>query len=331
LPSFISIDEGVQKILQGSMRPNTGEYRSQSVFSTSLGLSEFLAFGLPLILHFAASGRYNVWLRAAAWISIPLVLQAVLASDSRLGILGFFLSTMLYLLVWALRTWRRNRRSLIATTILVGYPVLLALTIVASFTVGRIKARVWGMGQYDDSTAARGDQIMAGLPHLLKRPLGNGPGMASETLGFTNPSGSVTIDVGLLATALDYGILGLILHYGIFVACIVYASKYLIFSKHENHEFTFAFPLCLSIVNFIAIKGVFAQEENHPVIFMLAGALVGLVHQGRKAERLRNERGGQMPPATQVRNRGVRTETGNARPAAIAARESATPGATVRM
>lgn len=299
LPWFISIDEGVQKILNGSMRPNTGQYRSQAVFSTPLGFSEFLSFGLPLILHFASSGRYNPWVRGAAWLSIPLVLQAILASDSRLGILGFFLSTMLYLLVWALRTWRNNRHSLIAPTVLAGYPVLFALTIIASFTVGRIRSKVWGMGQYDNSTEARGDQIRAGIPKILSHPLGHGPGMASESLGFTNPSGSLTIDVGLLATALDYGILGFIFFYGIFVAAMIYAARHLIFSKVKNYEFTFAFPLCLSIFNFIAIKGVLAQEENHPIIFMIAGILVGLVHQGRQSANEQGERGTLARPASE--------------------------------
>lgn len=285
MPSFLSVDETVQKILAGSTRANTGEYRAQAVFSTPLGFSEFLSFGLPLVLHFASSGRYAAWQRTLAWLSIPLILQAILASDSRLGILGFFLSTMLYLFVWAVRAWRKDKRGLVPITVLAAYPVLMVMVIISTFTVGRIKTKVWGMGQYDDSNAARGEQVRQGIPHLISHPLGNGPGMAAETLGFTNPGGTITIDVGLLATALDYGVLGFIFHYGIFIACIVYAMRHVMFKESRNHEFTFAFPLCLSIVNFIAIKGVLAQEENHPIIFMMAGVVVGLVHQARKGER----------------------------------------------
>lgn len=281
IPSFFVMDETVSKILTGGMRFTTGQYRSQSVFSTSLGFSEFLAFALPFVIHFAASNHYKPVVRTAAWASIPLILIAVIATDSRLGILGFFLSSMFYLFFWALRLWRREKHNLIAPTILFSYPVLFILLVISSFTVGRIKAKVWGMGQYDNSNQARVDQFHMGIPKIISHPFGHGPGQAGFVLGYTNPGGTLTIDLGWMVTALDYGILGFILGYGIFVVSIFYALKFILLRENDNTELSLVFPLCISLFNFIIIKMIFAQEENHPIVYMMVGIVAGLVYQAR--------------------------------------------------
>ena len=54
LPGFLSVDPLVAKILAGVTRSTTEQYRAQSIFSTPLHLSEYLAYALPFILHIAA-------------------------------------------------------------------------------------------------------------------------------------------------------------------------------------------------------------------------------------------------------------------------------------
>lgn len=283
LPKFLSVDPLVEKILAGVSRSTTGQYRAQSIFVTSLNMSEYLAYALPFILHFAASNRYKPFWRLMALATVPLVLLAVLASDSRLGILGFFLAVMFYLFFWAARHRRSQRNSLLGTAVMAAYPALFAVFIVLSLTVGRIKNKVWGTGQYDASNQARIDQTNMAIPKVLTHPLGHGPAEAGTALGFTNPSGEITVDVGYVATAMEYGIFGLIFMYGIFVAAIYYALRYVLFEKAKDHDWTFALPLCLTLVNFLVIKGVLAQEENHPLVFMAAGILTAIVYRARHA------------------------------------------------
>src|SRR6185437_1016265 len=74
IPAFLKIsDEAVQNILAGNMRAGTNLYRAQATFSTPLGLAEYLALTLPFVLHFATR-RFSTRIRAAAFISIPVIL-----------------------------------------------------------------------------------------------------------------------------------------------------------------------------------------------------------------------------------------------------------------
>ncbi len=280
-PLLSSNDPSVIKILGGSVRGNTGQYRTQAMFSTGLGCAEYLAYLTPFVLHIAASTVYRPWIRGTALATVPFILLTILATDSRLGILGIFLTIMIYVFVWALRMYRRNRHSLIAPTVLASYPVFFAMVVASTFLVGRIRAKVWGMGQYDNSNEARVEQVMQGLPMIIKRPLGHGVGTAGDVLGFTNPAGDPTIDVYYLATGLDYGILGFFVFYGFFLVCAGYALKYVVFHEYKSRDMSFAFPLCISLFNFFIIKSVLAQDENHPLIFMMAGAIVALVYRAR--------------------------------------------------
>jgi hypothetical protein len=286
VPSLLAVqDPVVARILAGGMRFTTDTYRAQSIFSTSLGCSEYLAYATPFILHFAASPNYKPAVRIAAGLSAFLVINAILATDSRLGILGFFIATMLYLLVWAARKWQRQPHSLLAPTILAGYPVLFAACIIASLTVGRIKAHVWGMGQYENSNQARIDQFHMSIPKIISHPFGHGIGQGAESLGYVNLAGGLTIDVYYVLVLMEYGIIGFITFFSIFILSIGYAVRYVMFSPQEKREFTFAFPLSIALLIFIVVKAFFAQEDNHPVVFMLAGITAALVYRVRRAER----------------------------------------------
>jgi hypothetical protein len=284
VPSFLLVqDETVQRILGGFVRSTTGQYRATAVFTTPLDLSEFMALATPIILHFAVSTYYRPIVRIAAAATIPVVLMVILMTDSRLGLIGLFLSLMLYLFYWALQRYKQDRSALLATSVLMAYPAIAAVFVVASFTVGRLRARVWGTGQYDGSTQARYDQIEKGLPLILKRPFGHGLGTGAEALDFRNPEGTLTIDVYYLLLALDYGLLGLVSFVVMFAVSAYTAGKHVIASRPADREMAFLTPVAIAFVVFLVIKAVLAQGSNHPFMFMMMGMLVALVYRMQNA------------------------------------------------
>lgn len=283
VPEFLLIqDPEVQAILNGASRSTTGQYRTSSVFSTPLGLSEFLALSLPFMLHFASSPRYNFIPRLMAGLSVPFAVLIILYTDSRLGLLGLFLSLMFFLLYKALQYWRNNKSSLIPTAILVAYPTIFVMFVASTFTVGKIKAKVWGTGQYADSNAGRTEQLRMGIPKIITHPLGHGTSTAGEVLGYTNPSGKLTIDNYLLAVALDYGIIGLISFVAMFGVSAYTATRFAFKHDRKDVEFGLFVPLAITMIVFVSIKWVFAQDDNHPLMFMIMGLIAALSYRFRE-------------------------------------------------
>lgn len=285
IPSFLAVgDESVTRILAGSSRATTGEYRSQSVFSTSLGFSEFMALAIPFALHFAMHSTYKPLVRIACAISVPFMVMVILNTGSRLGLLGFFLGSMMYLLLWALRLKRQNPGSLLAPTVIVAYPAFFSAFIVASFFVGKIRNHVWGTGEYNDSNQARIEQVHIGIPKVLTHPLGNGIGTAAEALGYANLAGTVTIDSYYLAVALEYGILGLATFVAIFGISAYWSAKHSLETPDEDRDVAILMPLAAAIASFLMMKAFFAQDDNHAVVYMMVGISVALIHRLRQRE-----------------------------------------------
>ena len=277
VPSFLKIeDESVIRSLTGSARSATGKYRVQSTFSTPLGLAEFLALTAPFVLHFVMFGR-NLATRIAAAATMPMMLYIVIVTDSRLGMVGFLLAFMLYLLLWSWLRWRADKASLLAPAIVLAYPAIFALFIAATMFVRRLRNMVWGSGASAASTEARGTQYEVGIPKILKAPWGNGAGMGGETLGFVSPTGIQTIDTYYLAIGLEYGIIGFVVYYGMLVASTYYAAKYAV--QSPKGELSYFMPAAIALANFIVIKSVFSQQDNHPLIFMLMGIVTAMVYR----------------------------------------------------
>jgi hypothetical protein len=278
IPNFLKVeDESVQRILAGGYRMYGGGYRVQSTFAVSLGLAEFMALTLPFILHFAA-GSYQKWVRIAATITVPFMIYVILLTDSRLGLLGAFTAFLSYILFRALVAWRGNKRNLFAPAILFGFPALAAATVASTFVVGRLRSRIWG-GQYQSSNDGRMEQIVSGIPKILKQPIGYGMNNAGGVLGWVQPNGLMTIDVYYLATILDYGVVGFLVYYAFFITGAVGVFKKSIIAAEKGIHAPLLIPTTISIINFVVIKAVLADEGNHPLAFMMVGMAVGLIYQ----------------------------------------------------
>jgi hypothetical protein len=278
VPSFLKIeDEMVARVLSGASRAAIGEHRVQGKFTTPLGLAEFLALVTPFILHFLATGR-NLIERGAAAMTLLLILFLIDKTDSRLGVIGFLLAGFGYVFFWTLRRWQRESSSLFAPMIVVGYPAMMTVLLVASFFVTRLKNMIWGGGAYQASNEARENQIAQGMDIVMRHPWGHGIGRAAETLGYTNLDGFITIDTYYLSIALEAGVIGFIAYYGAFVAALAMGSGQLM-KAGDREETSWLLPALLSLGNYVVIKSVLSQQDNHPLAFCVLGMAVALIYQ----------------------------------------------------
>lgn len=279
IPSFLKIeDEAVTRMLAGGFRSATGAYRISSTFSTPLGLAEYIAFAMPFAIHFVM-GDYRWFTKIAAATSIPFMVFVVISTDSRLGIAGCLLACLLYSAYWAALRWKTRKESLFGPAIVIAYPAIFGMAIAATFLVGRLRNSVWGNGAQQDSTNARIEQWNLGIPKIIRNPFGYGIGQGGLTLDYHLPSGLITIDSHYLAMVLEYGPMGFILYFAVFILAIAAACYYGLLSSTRDREYAFLVPIAIALTNFMVIKSVFSQQDNHPLVYMMLGMVVALVHR----------------------------------------------------
>ena len=274
IPSFIAVDDPViQNILSAKSRAATGIYRVQSKFTTPLGFAEFLAFSTPFIIYFLVYGK-NLFLRMGALATLPLLFMSISRTDSRLGAAGFFMSILLFLVAWSVTRWTKSKDSVFGPAFTIAYPFIFVAFMVATFVVGRLRAMVWGTKAQSFSSQAREAQVEMGLPMIWSSPWGHGIGKGAETLNYRNLAGGLTIDTYYLALGLEFGVVGFLIYAGIFFGALFYGVKYLFQVQTREHMLLIPFMILISV--FIIVKSVFAQQENHPLVFATLGALCAM-------------------------------------------------------
>ena len=282
IPSFLKVDDpNVQNLLAVHMRAGTDRYRTIATYATSLGLSEFLALSTPFALHFVFGASYNIFNRALAALSIPLILYGILLTDSRLGFVGFLISIVMYGFFRGALEWRQHRASLWGPAIVLSYPAVFSLFVVAIFSVQRLRVMTLGGGKTQASTLARADQVRMGIPKVLKHPLGFGIGRGADALNYRNAGGGLTIDTYWLLIALDYGVIGFIVFYGIILTATTYGFFGIVRGTKEREQ-NMLIPLTIALVSYFIIKSIYAGVENQSIIFMMLGAVAALVYRQRR-------------------------------------------------
>lgn len=284
LPPFLKINDPIiEKLLTGAMRRATDEYRVKATFTTPLGLAEYMALCLPFILHLMF-GPYRFLVRLAAVPTFFIAFTVIIVTGSRLGMVGALIGMLLYTLIWAYLRWRTKRLGIIAPALLVAYPAIAGLVLVASLFVTRLRRMVWGGGATAASDATRALQVEQGIPKIFKNPFGYGIGQGAEVVGVRGGGGVLTLDNYYIMVAIEYGILGFIVYYGTIVVAIVYSAKTMA-KLPKDREVSLLIPLAISLTSFFVIKWVFSQQENHPIIFAMLGMIAALVYRANKAER----------------------------------------------
>lgn len=285
VPSFLKIeDEAVQRILGGSMRFAIGVHRVQSVFTTSLGLAECIALSVPFFLHLIAA-RYPLAIRIAAMASLPFLFYVVLLTDSRLGVVGFLIAFMLYILLWGAVRWKSHKSSIFGPAVVLAYPVLFCGFVASTLFVGRIRNEVWGTGAHQASNEGRIRQYQEGFEKIAHNPFGYGIGQGAETLGTRNGAGVLTIDTYYILIALEYGVLGFVLYYGAIISAIYYAGRHIVSgASTTDRDTSLLVPATISLTSFFVIKSIFSNQDNHPIAFMLMGMMAALCFRATKYE-----------------------------------------------
>ena len=282
IPSFLKVpDLSVQRILADSARAGTTRYRAKATFSSPLGLAEYIALTIPFVLHFTTA-RFPGRIRIAAASSIPILLYGDYLTDAKLGSIGALFGILAYVFIAAYQNWRRNKSSLVAASALFAYPFGLGLLGVMMLASHRFSVIIFGNdGSHANSTQARIDQYTIGFQKLIEWPFGYGIGQSGPVLGFGADGGMTTVDTYYLTVLIEYGVLGFIAYYGMFAIAIYEAGRRSL-SVTANKDRSFLLPLTVSLATFIIIKSVFSQQDTHPLMFMMLGAVVALISSYRK-------------------------------------------------
>lgn len=281
VPSFLRVeDPSAQRALAGAVRGATGQYRTKVTFSTALGLSEFAALMTPFALHWAVA-RFNIIIRLIALAMIPTLYFVVRMTDLRLGVAGYLVSLLVYLLFWSLVRWRRRIGDLMSATIVYAYPTMFLAVVASTMFVHKIHVIVFGGGSTAASNEARGNQFKMAFPVLLKNPIGHGAGQSGDVMGY-GAGDFVAIDSYYISIALDYGVLGLAMYVGIFAMVIGGAVAVMLRARPtDDREIGLLMPLATCLCAFLVIRGVFGQPDIHPLIFMLVGMAVALIARAK--------------------------------------------------
>ncbi len=277
IPSFIQVQgELVQAILIGGSRSATGAYRIQSIFSTSLNFSEFLALSTPFVIHFIMTTKRQV-IRLGLLAYLPFSFWVIFTTDSRLGVIGFFASLFLYGFFWGVKKWMHDRHTLIAPTVVLAYPAVIAAFIGLSLVWRRLEVMMWGGGPQQASNIARQFQWTSGMNELKQWPFGYGIGQAGEIVGYYDQAGRLSLDSYYLTVLLDLGVAGFIAYFGMFLFVAWKSIKLSI--ETQDPEIEVLLPLGIMLGVFVIIKGVLGQEDNHTLVFVALGAAVALINR----------------------------------------------------
>lgn len=282
IPSFLKIETDlVANILDGAMRAAVGEHRVQAMTSQPLVMAELLGLGTPFAIH-AAVGRYPLIMRVAGMVYVPLSMVLIELADSRLGYVAVLSAVLFYLLIWGSLRWRQNQRSLMAPALVLAYPLILVTTLLATFFVGRIRNAVWGTGAQSASNDAREVQWQLAMPKVMTHPLGHGLGEAGKTVGYVSPAGKPTLDSYYITILVDFGFLGFLLFFGMFLYAAWVGSGTLV-KRGVRGELGLLLPFTVALLQFVVIKSVLSQDSNHPLVFMILGAIMAFVYRAQQA------------------------------------------------
>jgi len=288
VPSFLKVaDPSAQRALAANVRSATGQFRAKFTFSTPLGLAEYMSLMTPLAVHWAA-GRYRMLQRLIGLALLPTIYVVVRMTDSRLGILGYLVSILTYMVIWSLVRFRRRLNDLIAAIIVYAYPAAMAGVLAASLFVHKIHVLIFGGGAQASSTLHRQEQFRMALPAFIRSPIGYGAGQSGVHMGYGSGD-FIAIDSYWISLSLEYGALGVVLYVGVF-AVVIYAALKTLLENPEaaRGETGLLLPLVSFLAAFLIIRGVFSQPDIHPLVFTLLGmtaCLVSRAHSNAAASR----------------------------------------------
>jgi hypothetical protein len=285
IPSFLRVDSGyVAGVLEGASRTGVGVHRVQAMSSHALAMAEILGLVAPFALHIAR-GPHSLIIRGLGITYLPLAALLIELADSRLGNVALMSAVLFYILIWALLKWRQDKSNIIAPAIVLLYPAVMVSALLSTFFVGRLRIAVWGSGAQQGSTEAREIQWQLAMPKIMSHPLGHGLGQAARKVGYVNPAGQGSLDSYYLDILMDFGPFGFALFFGMFLYAAWVAAK-VVMNYRPQGDMTLLLPLMVGMLQFVIIKSVLSLDHNHPLVFMMLGAIVALSFRARREGKL---------------------------------------------
>lgn len=280
LPSVLQADpKMIESIVRNEIDIYSGRYRAKGIYNNSLSFAEFMAVASPFLLLLTVRARSFASLTVFAALNV-LLITGLLMNGSRLGLVGTLSGYMLFLLLWSFDFWRTNRGNLIGPALVLAFPAGAAVLGFGMAFVGRINALFFGTGMQIYSTQARMDQFAKMPGVLMARPIfGYGPGNGGAALDYRQPGGLLTVDSYIITALLDYGIIGGLAFFGIMIGGAITATK--IATRTDNPYRFEAMAAAAAVLTYFVVRTVLSQEENQPLLFILAGLILALVQKAR--------------------------------------------------
>jgi len=273
IPSFLGESEDY---VQANLRRATGLYRTKGFTVNTLVLAELLGVTAPFVFHAAFTSKKA--LTRLFWIIyIPCHFFVIVTTDSRLGMVSFLASGLLYLGIWNLLRWRERRHDPFAPALVLAYPLGAAAFGVLALTWTRLHRMVFGGGANSASDIARQTQWKMMWPKLWSWPFGHGPNTSGQTLGYVDPTGLVTVDSYYITVLLEYGIAGFFIYYSIFLLTAGQLTRKVL--QGPTRKPSLAVPVAISLIVFVIDKSVLSLQNNHSIIFMILGMAFALKYR----------------------------------------------------
>ncbi len=119
------------------------------------------------------------------------------------------------------------------------------------------------------------------MPAFLRNPIGYGAAQSGAHMGY-GAGDFFAIDSYWIVLSLDYGALGMVLYVGLFAVVIFAAVKTLLQHPETGRgETGLLIPLISLIAAFLMIRGVYGEENIHPLVFALVGMAVALISRAK--------------------------------------------------
>ena len=281
IPSFLKIDDPLVTLsLNGITRAGVGVHRVQSIFTHPTTLSEYLALVAPFVFDFAVQ-KNKFLIRVAAIATVCLMAFVVYLTNSRTGSIGFFVAFLVYAFFWSVEQRRSGERGLFGSAVFYGYPVAAFVLTIASVFVGRIRNKVWGGSETRTSTNGREMQWEKGIPIIKHNPIGHGIDTSGLVLQFREPNGQLTVDSYYLTMLLDVGVVGFLIYYAIWIVSIAQTGRTSMLVGQEDRELSLLIPITCTLINYLIIKSVMSQIDNHPLVYTILGMGVALTYRAK--------------------------------------------------
>ena len=276
IPSFLKVDDEalLDIVMSAQRRGIVDSYRVHSTFSVSLLFAEFLAMLSPFVLHWLFTAR-GLTLRLVLFVALMMFGLCIWYTDSRLGRIGLIMAIAGYSVMWALRLRGRMPSSIVGSAVVFGLPMVALGSVGLIFASHRLKALVFGSEAYASSDHSRTDQWALGIPKLFNNPLGYGAGNSGYVLSYVNAGGKGTIDIHYLKMALEFGVVGALAFYAMCAWAAWLGIK--LFFQARDRELELAGPAGITLLIFVVIKGVLAEDYNSSLTYLLIAMIAALL------------------------------------------------------